>query len=471
MGGSSKKGSDDNDIPQINPQQLIDQAIAANRVNVSTPFGSQTYNGNTLTTALSPEMQALFAQQMARAGGPANSYQLPGQSASILNGLNTRLDQRYGIAPPPAPAGGSGSAAGTAGGSVPAIPPSTPPSAPPLSNSAPGASPPQQPIPRPGQDNQPPNEFPSDDPDWLPPRQAAAGAHYGQEYTGGMCVVADSWLPGNVRAAEAVMGHAYPAHLPESGFHAWPLQYRGDLVKQPCVRLTVKGGATLRVSASTPFTFPDATRDLQDGKWAYAPDMLGQSVFVLTPAGHEARVVELVEDIGEQLVVPLSFGGRSFAAGDCLDALIYSHNIVKDSYANVNGAVYGFGDTGMSGANPLSGAIDQSHMAAANFGFGPMAPEMNTLSGNGPTSVDKGSKTDASKSGATTAASSAASSSSIMPPLQSMPSLPMPQYPHHSFLDSRYAKLAAALLGGAPAALGLGALNKFRHRHDDDEKK
>lgn len=37
----------------------------------------------------------------------------------------------------------------------------------------------------------------------------------------------------------------------------------------------------------------------------------------------------MVEDIGMQMVAPISFGGRSFAAGDDPANLIYSHNKAK----------------------------------------------------------------------------------------------------------------------------------------------
>jgi hypothetical protein len=188
-----------------------------------------------------------------------------------------------------------------------------------------------------------------------------------------------------------------------------------------------------------------------------------------------------VDDIGEQWVVPLSFGGRSFAAGDDPKALIYSHNIAKDGFANVVGDVYGFGDAGMSGNRALSGAIDQSHMAAANFGFGPMAqgPEVNYGSVSDPTSVDKGSKTDATKSTNLTPVSyprtgtpGSSSTGGFGVPIEAMPALPMPSYLQrsHNPLDNKYAGLAALLLGGPAAALGLKAINKFRHRNDDAER-
>lgn len=478
MGGSSKKGSDDNDIPQINPQQLIDQAIAANRVNVSTPFGSQTYNGNTLTTQLSPEMQALLGQQMARAGGSASQYVLPGANADILNGLNTRLDQRYGI--PAAPTGGSGNAPGSGGGGAPGpvIPPTTPPAAPPA----------QPPVIR------PPTSGPGTTPGGGGLGEGAFGpGSYASPSGGnnGQCVVADSFLPGGARAAEAIMGHAYPVHLPESGFHSWPLEYRADLVKVPCVRLTVAGGASIRCSRTTPFTSPSATRDLQDGHWAYAPDMLGQSVFVLTPTGHDARVVEAIDDIGEQWVVPLSFGGRSFAAGDNPDALIYSHNVYKmfDGSSQIDAAQQAIdGWSNSPNSTYLGGSMDQSHAAAANFGFGPTAAPSYTPMGGylGSGSYEgMGQGLAAAQGGAQPAQSPTASSPPPsgfgggsassggafgLPygpdPISPMPALSKP-IPHKSWLDSRYTKLAAALLGGPAGAFVLGGVNKFRHRNDD----
>jgi hypothetical protein len=467
MGGGDKKGGDDNDIPQIDPSQLIQQAIQANRVGVNTPFGSQTYstdaNGNTvLNTALSPQMQALLGQQMARAGGAAPQYQLPGANADILNGLDTRLAQRYGI--PVGGSGGSGSTPGTGGGGAPVPVPS------PLPSPIPTPAPRPRPQPSPA------------------PSGSGGGGGYSSGGIGGdgpdnLCVVADSLLPGGIRAAEAVMGHAYPVHLPEAGFHAWPLEYRGDLVKAPCVRLVVAGGASIRVSRTTPFTFPSASRDLQDGHWAFAPDMAGHSVFVLTPAGHEAREVERVEDIGEQWVVPLSFGGRSFAAGDNADALVYSHNIYKNlPRSGIFDDVQVLGLTG----NTLGGSMDQSHAAAANFGFGPTAQPAYSgpggYLGSGSYAGMGQGLAAANGDAPPTPAPPAPSAGFGLPPgprlgtgndsyggtPQATGGLPAAtgEGTDKPWYDTKTAR-AASLLLGPGAALLLGGLRHWKHRNDD----
>ncbi len=131
-------------------------------------------------------------------------------------------------------------------------------------------------------------------------------------------------------------GKHYPCHLPGVGFHDWPLEVKGELAYVECVKLTTKGGGIWRGSKTTPFNFTDADADLQDDQWAFAPDMEGREVFVRTPDGDEVDKVVKVEDIGLQWVIPQSFGGRSFPAGDTPERLIYSHNIYKRPGSAVN---------------------------------------------------------------------------------------------------------------------------------------
>lgn len=147
MSGGGGKGSKDQKVPTIDPIALIDAQTKANRVGVNTPFGSQAYstdaNGNAvLNTQLSPEMQALLTQQIGKASSSSNPYVLPGQNASILNGLNTRLDQRYGMGLPPAGGNtGGGNTTpppGGGGGTPPVTPPTSPP---PPGAGGPGPSP------------------------------------------------------------------------------------------------------------------------------------------------------------------------------------------------------------------------------------------------------------------------------------------------------------------------------------------
>ncbi len=197
-----------------------------------------------------------------------------------------------------------------------------------------------------------------------------------REGAGGDCVVFDSYMPDGKTAEVSRVGKFYPAHLPGLGFHEAALLARGALAYVECVKLITKRGGIWRGSKTTPFTFVDADADLKDGQWAYAPDMEGRKVFALTPLGDVEDEVVSVEDIGFQWVVPLSFGGRSFAAGDTPDCLIYSHNIAKFRQRNVSGNVYGFGDSGMSAANQLMGSASMS-----NGFYGQQGPGYTPLGG------------------------------------------------------------------------------------------
>jgi hypothetical protein len=87
-------------VPPIDPQALIKQNADMNRVNVSTPFGSQMYvtgpdGKQTLQTTLSPEMQALFTQQMAKASAPAAHYSQPAGQSDLLAQLIAQQNARY----------------------------------------------------------------------------------------------------------------------------------------------------------------------------------------------------------------------------------------------------------------------------------------------------------------------------------------------------------------------------------------
>lgn len=465
MGGSSKKGGDTQEIPKIDPSALIQQAIQANRVNVATPYGSQQYstdaNGNTtLSSSLTPEMQALLSKQMAAAGAAPAQYTLPGQNASVLNGLNTRLDQRYAIGlPPPA----SGSTPGTGGGSVP-VTPTRPPTVP---------APPRPPV-----------AAPVRPPTGSSGAPASSGNFMGggEVFGGGMCVVSDSYLPGKVRASDVMVRDYYPCHLPVIGFHDAEVTYRGNVIERDCVKLTTDKGAVLRLSATTPFNRPSATADLKEGDYDYAPDMLGRAVFVLTPTGHEIQVVTAVDDIGKHPVVPISFGGKSFAAGDTPEALIYSHNIYKDPNANpqlMGGGFGGYSDFMQEGGQ-LQGSIDASRA--------------NDIAGGGTGAYSDGSQPYSGPGGYLGSGSYAgmgaglAAANADKPPAGAPPAITgmgVPQIGRDlgsvdiaapgttqpgsttgkSWMDSKYAKLAAALLGPG-AAIALGAANKYRHRND-----
>lgn len=140
------------------------------------------------------------------------------------------------------------------------------------------------------------------------------------------CVTGSMWLEGSVRAQAAVKGLVSTTHTPEEGFKLTTIESIGGGVLQPCVKVVTDRGASLSCSNTTPFTVVGATADEQT---VLAPEMLGRMVYVKRKKKTTVEKVVSVEDIGEQLVIPISFGGRSFPAGEEEDALIYSHNIYK----------------------------------------------------------------------------------------------------------------------------------------------
>lgn len=87
--------------PTIDPQKLIAQSAAMNRVNVSNPFGSQNYSTgpdgqSTLTTTLSPEMQALLSKQVSRASTDRPDYALPPGFNDLLASAMQKVQSRMG---------------------------------------------------------------------------------------------------------------------------------------------------------------------------------------------------------------------------------------------------------------------------------------------------------------------------------------------------------------------------------------
>lgn len=83
------------------PKEIIAAQAQANRVNVNTPFGSQTYgtgaDGRTeLNTSYSPEMQALAQRAMSLAGKDSTRYQMPPGMENIMGGIMNKVGGRYG---------------------------------------------------------------------------------------------------------------------------------------------------------------------------------------------------------------------------------------------------------------------------------------------------------------------------------------------------------------------------------------
>lgn len=146
-------------------------------------------------------------------------------------------------------------------------------------------------------------------------------------YSAGSCVTERMWLDALVTAKNAKVGELYMTWTPEDGFKYAEIEQKLPSTLQPCYRITTKNGAVLECSASTPFNLEESKTDL--GITAYPSELQGKTVLVdIYGMIFWDEVVE-VEDIGEQLVVPISFGGRSFAAGESRMSMVYSHNVTK----------------------------------------------------------------------------------------------------------------------------------------------
>lgn len=144
----------------------------------------------------------------------------------------------------------------------------------------------------------------------------------------GRCVTAESWMDDGTRARDARAGDVHLCWEPLTGFAEHAIEAVGPISLRPCVRLHLAKGGSWSGSRTTPFTDVQA---VQDGPiaWRYAPEMAGQLVYVQRGGVLGLERVASVEDIGEQLVAPASFGGRSFGAGDQADVLVFSHNMRK----------------------------------------------------------------------------------------------------------------------------------------------
>lgn len=140
---------------------------------------------------------------------------------------------------------------------------------------------------------------------------------------GSYCVSADMYLEGGVRASKAVTGLVATTHTPEEGFQLRAIEAVGEAVLQPCVLLITERNAMLVCSVTTPFTVVGAESDNQT---IPAPAMKGELVYVKRGKKTRIEKVKEVLDAGEQWVIPISFGGRSFPAGADAKTLIYSHN-------------------------------------------------------------------------------------------------------------------------------------------------
>lgn len=155
-----------------------------------------------------------------------------------------------------------------------------------------------------------------------PPRTRAVGG-------GGGCVAPEMFLDFGVQANEVQVGDQFKTMLPGSPIEVMPVVEVTYPILRKGVRIVTSSGAALRLSAATQFNLPGALEDLEETKSKRAEDMLGELVLVERTDGDMTwETVVAVEDLGMIEVVPISFGGRSFAAGETAEARIYSHNMV-----------------------------------------------------------------------------------------------------------------------------------------------
>lgn len=92
-------------MPAIDPAALIRMQNMENRVNTSSPFGSQTYGRDaegrtTFTTSLSPQMQALVDRGMGLAGRDLERFQRPEGMEGLIQALMSRVSNRAGVPKP-----------------------------------------------------------------------------------------------------------------------------------------------------------------------------------------------------------------------------------------------------------------------------------------------------------------------------------------------------------------------------------
>lgn len=137
---------------------------------------------------------------------------------------------------------------------------------------------------------------------------------------GGGCVVIDAVMADGRTAAEWRIGDVSPCWALEHGFHSRPCLAAAAPMLRPCVRLVVASGHSITLSADTPVDCPNSV---------LAPDMLGRSIFVSRGEDVRSEHIVRIDDVGWRWVVPLSFDGCSFPAGDSAEALFFTHNVNK----------------------------------------------------------------------------------------------------------------------------------------------
>ena len=145
------------------------------------------------------------------------------------------------------------------------------------------------------------------------------------------CVEAFMYLTKRKQAVDMLVDKSglMDVWTPEEGHSKEEVRVVGKCVSEPCVSIYTESGAELICSATTPFNLRGATSDLQEGMWKYAADMFDEYVLVDDNGDVRWEKVVSVKSVGIRMVVPMDFGGKSFAAGTQPNKRIYSHNMAK----------------------------------------------------------------------------------------------------------------------------------------------
>jgi hypothetical protein len=139
---------------------------------------------------------------------------------------------------------------------------------------------------------------------------------------GGGCVVREAFMHDGRNAEEWREGDESLCWTPDAGDHVRACLRAGSPFLARCVRLVMASGS-LTLSADTPIDLPDRRES------RLAEDMLGEFMRARLGAAAWIEPVLAVDDVGWRWVVPLSFGGASFPAGDQAGVLYDSHNTYK----------------------------------------------------------------------------------------------------------------------------------------------
>jgi hypothetical protein len=139
------------------------------------------------------------------------------------------------------------------------------------------------------------------------------------------CLVEDCWMSPTTQVRDYITDMLADLHTPEDGHHRGPLRAMSRAFV-PCVRLVTQSGS-VSVSTTTPVNHYEATSDLEDGHWSWAPDMLGKNMLV----GNGPEPVLRIVDIGYQWVRKMDFDGKSIGASDQrVGPRLYTHNSRKN---------------------------------------------------------------------------------------------------------------------------------------------